>query len=210
MRTRSDPAAGDDEAAGDFPAPARMPKPEQRRALLDALSTGEDFWLFAYGSLMWNPGFAVRERCEAALYGYHRAMCMVSHHYRGTPDRPGLVLALDRGGSCRGIAYRIAGADGAAVVDYLWRREMVSGAYDHRVLQIATDGARKQAHTFVADRGHEQYAGGLSAAETAALIRQGMGARGSCTDYLAATVAHLDELGIPDHSLHHLLKLARG
>ncbi len=209
MRKRSDPAAGD-EASGDFPAPAEMPKPEQWRAFLDALTAGEDFWLFAYGSLMWNPGFAVQERREAALHGYHRAMCMYSHHYRGTRDKPGLVLALDRGGSCRGIAYRIAGADGAKVADYLWRREMVSGAYDHRVLQIAAEGTRRHAHTFVADRGHEQYAGGLSAAETATLIHQGVGARGSCADYLAATVEHLDELGIPDHSLHDLLKLARG
>ena len=209
MRKRSDPAPGDDESAGDFPAPAKMPKPEQRRALVDALSTGEDFWLFAYGSLMWDPGFAVQERREATLHGYHRAMCMYSYHYRGTPDRPGLVLALDRGGSCSGIVYRIAGADGAAVVDYLWRREMVSGAYDHRLLQIVADGERTAAHTFVADRGHEQYAGGISIDETVALIRQGVGARGSCADYLAATVAHLDELGIPDHSLHDLLKQAQ-
>lgn len=208
MSQREDPAAVDDEPT-DFPAPAEMPKPELRRALLAALKPERDFWVFAYGSLMWNPGFAFRDRSEATLYGYHRRMCMYSHHYRGTPDHPGLVLGLDRGGSCRGIAYRIAGADGDAVVDYLWRREMVSGAYDPRFVRVLTNGGRRHAHTFVVDRNHEQYAGGLTAAETVALIRQGLGARGSCTDYLAATVAHLDELGIPDRALHKLLKLAR-
>ncbi len=86
---------------------------------------------------------------------------------------------------------------------------MVSGAYDPRFVRVLTNGGRRHAHTFVVDRNHEQYAGGLTAAETVALIRQGLGARGVCTDYLAATVAHLDELGIPDRALHQLLKLAR-
>jgi len=184
-----------------------MWKPQQKHALLDALATSESFWLFTYGSLMWNPGFAFKEQCEAILYGYHRAMCLVSHEHRGTIEKPGLVLALDRGGSCRGIVYHIPDTHGVAVVDYLWRREMVTGAYNYRCLQIVIDGTRRQAHTFVADRAHEQYAGDLNIAETVALIRQGVGARGPCTNYLAATVAHLDQLGIPDHSLHQLLNL---
>ena len=88
-----------------------------------------DLWVFGYGSLLWNPGFGFAEARAARLVGHHRALCITSHRYRGTVERPGLVLGLDRGGSCLGLAYRVDAADAAAVRDYLREREMVTGAY---------------------------------------------------------------------------------
>src|SRR3546814_813588 len=103
-----------------------------RQAYLDSLPRDRDVWVFGYGSLMWNPGFAFLERQPALLRGYHRAFCIYSEHYRGTRERPGLVLGLDRGGSCRGIAFRVAQAAARAVLGYLWDREMVPSVYAPR------------------------------------------------------------------------------
>lgn len=191
------------------PPAADISKPERKRALLAELGNGRDFWVFAYGSLIWNPDFRYAERRPARIHGYHRRFCVYSHHYRGTEERPGLVLGLAPGGSCAGIVYRVAAADTAAVVDYLWEREMISGVYEpHAVCARAAD-ARIDAHTFVADPHNSQYAGALSLAQTAALVRQGIGARGRCVDYLADLVTHLDALGLADGPMHRLLKLAR-
>lgn len=175
--------------------------------LLDGLGTQDDLWIFAYGSLIWHTDFPVRERAMAHAYGYHRSFCVYSFHYRGTRDRPGLVLGLDRGGSCRGVALRVARADAEPVANYLWRREMISHAYAPRTLTVRCANRRVVAHCFVADPGHEQYAGGLSLDETARLIRQGVGSKGSNPDYLAATVRQLDGLGIADRPLRRLMKL---
>lgn len=175
-------------------------------AVLATLAAGQDLWVFGYGSLMWHPGFAYADRREAHLYGYHRAFCIYSHHYRGSARRPGLVLGLDRGGSCRGIAYRVPRRAVAETVDYLWQREMITRVYAPRRLDVHTTAGRLASHTFVADRAHPQYAGALGLDETAALVRQGIGVSGSCTEYLVNTVAHLDELGLTDGPLHRLLR----
>ncbi len=179
---------------------------ESAAAVIATLAPGADMWVFAYGSLMWHPGFAYAERCEAQLYGFHRAFCIISHHYRGSYERPGLVLGLDRGGSCRGIVYRVPRRAIEATVHYLWRRELITRVYAPRRLAAHSDAGRLSAHTFVLDRAHPQYAGRLSLDETAALIRQGVGESGACLDYLANTVAHLDQLGITDGPLHGLLE----
>jgi glutathione-specific gamma-glutamylcyclotransferase len=185
---------------------------------------GEEFWIFAYGSLMWNPGFSFRESHPALLRGYHRAFCVSSEHYRGTPEKPGLVLGLDRGGACRGRAYRIAAAHRKSVCDYLHEREMLSGVYDPRWLKVrllpAADSPMEvpgragsaaprtvTAAAYVADRGHEQYCR-FSPDQVAARIRQGVGSSGTNLAYLENTVRHLDELGIAEGPLHDLLRMA--
>lgn len=171
----------------------------------------EDVWVFGYGSLMWRPGFDAIDRRPALLYGYHRDMCVRSIRYRGTPDKPGLVLGLRRGGSCRGIAYRVAGAAWTGVRAYLFEREMTTYAYQPRFGAVGLgDGHRVSGYTFVADPAHPQYAGDLDVSARIGLIRQGVGPNGTARDYLASTVDHLDELGIADSHLHCLLAWVDG
>lgn len=177
---------------------------------MEGLRIDSDIWVFGYGSLMWNPGFDHVESRPALLHGWHRSFCVFSHRYRGTPERPGLVLGLDRGGSCRGVAYRIARARAEEVLDYLWDREMVNGVYTPRVLRPVTPDGRPACHVFTVDRSHYQYAGGLDDDEMVRLIRQGVGKGGHNREYLANTVRHLDQLGIGDGPLHRLLTLVEG
>lgn len=171
------------------------------------LSPGEDFWVFGYGSLMWHPGFPHVEVRVGKLHGYHRRFCVYSHRYRGTPERPGLVLGLDKGGSCRGLAFRVPASEGAEVMDYLYDREMITGTYIPSWLTVETEQGHVKAATFVVDRGHRQYTGPLTPEETAELIAQGQGARGACSEYLANTVRHLEALGLGAGALKHLLRL---
>lgn len=184
-----------------------------KRSIADSVMAGGDgdFWVFAYGSLIWDPGFEWLERGPARLWGYHRAMCIYSHVWRGTPAAPGLVLGLDRGGSCRGIAYRVAAAGRDSVIDYLEARERVTAVYVGRTLPVALEGGggRVKALTYVADRSHHQYAGRLPAVKAARLIRRGRGRGGHNIDYLESTVSHLEELGIPDRPLAGLARLVR-
>ena len=189
----------------DRPAPENVA--ERKKAFFEALRIESDVWVFGYGSLMWNPGFEHVEARPALLHGWHRSFCIYSHRYRGTPERPGLVLGLDRGGSCKGMAYRIARSRALEVLDYLWDREMVNGVYTPRILHLRTSGGRLPCHAYTADRGHYQYAGGLPDHEMVRLIRQGVGLGGHNLDYLANTVRHLDELGIRDGPLHRLQAL---
>ncbi len=172
-----------------------------------AAPPGEDFWVFGYGSLMWDPGFPHIEVRVALLHGYHRRFCVYSHRYRGTPDCPGLVLGLDRGGSCRGLVFRVPAAEGNEVLAYLHEREMVTGVYIPTWLNLETAQGTVSAAGFVVDREHVQYTGRLSLEETAELILQGHGARGPCRDYLANTVRHLDGLGLGAGPLKRLLRL---
>lgn len=173
-----------------------------------AAETG--FWIFAYGSLMWNPGFPYLEVQPARIHGYHRAFCIVSHHYRGTSEKPGVVLGLDRGGSCMGRAYRIAPDKEKEIVDYLYEREMLHYVYDIKDLMVRlADGRRVRAHTYVAARGEDRYAGQLTPEQAAHYILQGHGISGSNREYLESTVRHLDELGIADGPVHRILKIVR-
>ncbi|MGH6894325.1 MAG: gamma-glutamylcyclotransferase, partial [Dongiaceae bacterium] len=144
----------------------------------------------------------------ATLYGYHRAFCITSTHYRGSPERPGLVLGLDRGGQCLGRLYRIGPTDAADVADYLHQRELITGCYVPKQVTLRLqDGRRAQGLTYVADRTHYQYAGKLGDREIAHTIRHAAGAMGGNRDYLRSTVQHLEEMGIADCSLHRILRL---
>ncbi len=179
----------------------------RKQALLDSLTPGAEIRVFGYGSLMWRPGFEFIEAQPALLHGWHRAFCIYSRRYRGTADYPGLVLGLDRGGSCRGVAYRVAGDHARSVMDYLWDREMFAGVYQPRLTIVRLANGPAECHAFVADRRHVQYAGGLPRAEAVRIIRRAAGSTGSNREYLANTVRHLDELGISDGPLHRLLEV---
>jgi cation transport protein ChaC len=160
---------------------------------------GEDFWVFGYGSLMWRPGFPFAERRHARLVGYHRALCVLSHVHRGTPERPGLVLGLDRGGSCAGIAFRVAPEEASGAHAYLRAREQVTGVYLERRLRVRLDDGRGvRAVAYVVDRGHPQYAGDLGEADLLAFVRQGRGVSGANPDYVRSTHDHLVEMGVVD------------
>ncbi|HZF34008.1 MAG TPA: gamma-glutamylcyclotransferase [Candidatus Angelobacter sp.] len=195
---------------------------EQRRL---SPPPGEDFWVFAYGSLMWNPGFPFLESHPALVRGFHRSFCVESTHYRGTKERPGLVLGLDRGGACRGRAYKVCRTQGKTVSDYLHEREMLSGIYEPRWLKATLlpaadspmevppkrDAPRSPsrvvtAAAFVVDRRHPGYRR-LPPERIAEQIVQGVGTTGTNVAYLENTVRHLDELGVADCPLRDLLQL---
>ncbi|MDQ0390246.1 gamma-glutamylcyclotransferase [Labrys monachus] len=162
-------------------------------------------WVFGYGSLMWNPGFAYEERRSAVVRGLHRALCIWSHVHRGTPERPGLVLGLDRGGSCRGVAFRVAPERWAETVDYLRRREQATSVYIETVHEVAFDDGRKvRALAYRADRTHRQYCGRLPDETLLEVVRGGVGLSGANPDYVLATHDHLVELGIADRTLDWL------
>jgi cation transport protein ChaC len=163
-------------------------------------------WVFAYGSLMWRPGFAHEEVRDGWLGGYHRALCVYSWVHRGTEDRPGLVLGLDRGGSCRGRVLRIAPEREDEVLAYLDARELVTAVYERRRLQVRTPGGPVMAWCYVVRRDHVQYAGRLDEERTLALIHQGRGVSGHCRDYVLSTVGHLEEMGVVDGPLHVLAR----
>jgi cation transport protein ChaC len=162
-------------------------------------------WIFGYGSLIWEPGFAHASRHLARLDGYSRSFCMRSIHHRGTPAAPGLVLALDIGGTCDGVAFEVPARIAPETLEYLRARELISAAYLELVLPVTLQGGRVvQAVTYVVDRDHGQYCGGLPLLEQAQIIAQATGGRGANRDYLFNTAAHLDQLGIADPQLQWL------
>ena len=164
-------------------------------------------WVFGYGSLIWQPDFPVAERQVARLAGWHRSFCMRSIHHRGTPETPGLVLALDRqaGAHCDGVAFRVEPGAEDATLAALRERELISSAYVEVWLEVALrDGRGIEALTYVIDPDHVQYCGGLALEEQAAIIAQCSGGRGRNRDYLYSTAEHLAALGIADADLSWL------
>ncbi len=174
-----------------------------------ALAERGDLWIFGYGSLMWDPGFHHAESHPAVVHGYHRRFCIYSYNFRGTRAQPGLVLGLDRGGTCKGLVYRVPRRSAEATLVYLWERELDGGAY--RLSKVRARLARRsiEAYTCVVDRTHPDYAAELAVEETARLICQGVGKRGLCVDYLENTVRHIEALGLTDGHLHRLLEVVQ-
>lgn len=173
---------------------------------------GIGFWVFAYGSLMWNPGFCPVELRRAHLTGWHRSFCMWSVHYRGTEAEPGLVLALDRleGGGCEGLALAVAAEEAGDVLAMLRERELVSSAYEERHLPVRLDDGRGiEALAYVIAPAHPQHCPDLGLEEQARIIATARGERGPNRDYLTQTVAHLDRLGIADADLGWLAARVR-
>lgn len=185
----------------------RLTTPEQRRrsrseVLARAGWRGEDIRVFAYGSLMWNPAFHYAGRELATVFGYHRSFCLSTPVGRGTPESPGLVLGLDRGGSCHGVLYRIEGGLVEEELDIIWSREMVAESYLPTWVRARVGAARMAAIAFVINRDKPNYTGRLAIDVVSRRIATAVGLLGPCADYLEGTVAHLEELGIHDRALH--------
>lgn len=179
----------------------------------DILNATGDLWVFGYGSLIWNPGFVHEERVEARLTGAHRALCVYSFVHRGTPQQPGLVLGLDRGGACKGIAYRVKASRRAEVIEYLRAREQVTAVYLEAVRNVWLKGdpaRRISAVCYMVDRGHAQYAGRLSLEQQLHHVRAGRGRSGPNDQYVISTVEALEGLGMRDRELHRLVEMLRG
>jgi cation transport protein ChaC len=173
----------------------------------------EDLWVFGYGSLMWRPNFPYLERVPARLIGLHRALCVYSFVHRGTPEKPGLVLGLDRGGACRGIAYRVAGADRGATIAYLREREQVTSVYLEALRRITLAASPRRdvtALVFLVDRSHPQYAGRLNVEHQVHLVRQGHGRSGANLDYVLSTIAEIEAQGCRDCKLHAIAEQLKG
>ena len=163
-------------------------------------------WVFGYGSLIWNPAFHFAERRTALVHGYHRQFCLWARAGRGSPSRPGLMLALERGGSCHGVAYRLHRDKVRSELDVVWRREMLTMAYRPAWVSMRTPKGPERAIAFVANRDHERYVRGLDAVATVRYLANGAGPLGRCCDYLFDTVAHLRQLGIVDRRLEALAR----
>jgi len=169
--------------------------------------TENGFWVFGYGSLLWQPGFPFSDQKIARLHGYARSFCMRSIHHRGSVEEPGLVLALDRvaDAHCDGLAFFVEPSDATATIAYLRERELISSAYLEEVHRIAfRAGDIVEAVCFVIDGAHDQYCGGMRLEEQAQIIALAVGGRGPNTEYLYNTAAHLRDLGIEDADLNWL------
>jgi cation transport protein ChaC len=175
---------------------ARAPRPDR-------------IWVFGYGSLMWNPAFHYVERRTARIHGFHREFCLRASRGRGSPERPGLMLSLESGGSCMGVAYHIAAEAAATELDVLWRREMSSRAYRPLWVQAYTPQGREPTIVFAANRAHERYVRGLDVESAARYLATGAGVNGTCRDYLFDTAEHLRELGIRDRHIEALVQRVR-
>src|SRR4051812_42139248 len=179
---------------------------------LEAFITGlpkSDLWVFGYGSLMWSPGFGYQQKALGRAHGYHRALCILSTRYRGTHRKPGLVMGLCRGGSCWGIAYRVASRRARQVLERLWEREMPRRVYSPRLVPVRlVSGRRVRALAFLADPGHPAYVRELDLHGRARLVAQGIGQRGPCIDYIQNTLDHMHEVGVRDPHLERILHAA--
>lgn len=194
-------------------APADM-KFMSEQELADSLAqtmaehpAGEDLWLFGYGSLMWNPVIEFAERRVATIYGFHRAYSLWLLLGRGSPDHPGLMLALDRGGSCAGLAFRIPADLLKREMPLLWRREMPGRTYRPQWVTAHAKEGHVRALTFVADRRSPRYAGKLTDDEIAKRVATASGILGTCTAYLSDAVATLQSLGLRDPRMSRIAKL---
>ena len=176
-------------------------------AALKSKPADSDWWVFAYGSLLWNPLFPFEDARRATLSGRRRRFCLWSLASRGTPNQPGLVLGLDRGGSCHGVVYRLPARSAKAELALLWRREMVLGAYLPLWVKVRCDGKPLVALAFVVDRAHRQYTGNLTLGEQADVLASAAGAFGSSADYLERARVALVTHGIVDPYLERLAAL---
>ena len=181
---------------------------QSRRHFIKDDHSGEDVWIFGYGSLIWNPSFDFDIRKQAYLFGYHRRFCLRTTITRGSPDKPGLVLGLDRGGSTKGIIFRMPASIAAKECDVIWKREMLSGAYDPSWVKVRSqDGEVLKAITFVIRRDHPSFSARQPESQCVKIIAEASGILGSNSEYLFNTNAALYAEGINDFSLKRLSAL---
>ncbi|MBE0626324.1 MAG: gamma-glutamylcyclotransferase [Burkholderiales bacterium] len=176
--------------------------------ILEKREPNEDCWVFGYGSLVWNPLFHFEEKRVVTTHGYHRSFCLWSRINRGTLDRPGLVLGLDRGGRCRGVAYRIAADRTESELRLVWRREMLLGAYIPRWVQVSDGNTRLRAIAFTINRAGPAYAGRLPLETIVERLATCHGRMGPGLDYLVHTAEALRACGIEDRQLRELCERA--
>jgi len=188
----------------DMPSMGDEERTLQIRAVLARAPRPDRVWVFGYGSLMWNPAFHFAERRTALIYGHHREFCLSARAGRGSPQHPGLMLALERGGSCHGVAYRLHPDQSECELDIVWRREMGSMTYTPVWVKARTAAGIEHAIAFIANCSHERYLARVEAKERTRLIATGSGPLGRCRDYLYEMVAHLRELGIRDRRMEAL------
>lgn len=191
-----------------LPLPGREPEKMLHDALAHWQNQGGDLWVFGYASLIWRPEFDFTERHAARVHGWHRALEMWSRVNRGTPECPGLVFALLRGGSCQGVVFRIPEDQAEQALEDLWLREMPTGVYDPRWLRCATSSGIVNALSFTLSRHSPSYCGQLSPAQYRHIFAQSCGRYGTTLDYAQRTYQSLLAEGIDDHALARLLKLA--
>ncbi|AWP81415.1 gamma-glutamylcyclotransferase [Bordetella bronchiseptica] len=211
MNTQSPPSPpSPHDPHGAAALPFRLWTAEERRASLDTAlrewRDGEDVWVYGYGSLIWRPDFDFVERRLATLHGHHRALCLWSRVNRGTPECPGLVFGLDRGGSCRGVVYRLAGRQVPDYFPALWDREMSTGAYLPRWLRCATEHGPVNALVFIMNRANPAYIRALPEPELLAIVRRASGRYGPCTEYVVQTAQALRQAGIRDARLEQIAR----
>ena len=192
---------------GHFDALSKEEREASRQNFLKAAPSTEDgLWVFGYGSLLWNPAFLYEQDIPAKLHGYRRHYCLHLTMGRGSPQKPGIMLALDAGGSCNGHAFKIPPHLVDSETTILWRREMISGAYLPKWISLQIDGKRQTGMTFVVNRQHSRYLPHLEEAELLKRLSQGEGHLGSSREYLENTVTHLEDREVKDAYLHHLLR----
>ena len=162
--------------------------------------------IFAYGSLMWRPDFEFISARPAKLEGFHRRLSVLSHHYRGTPEKPGLVLGLDIGGTCLGLVYEIAEHSWARTIDQVRAREMLGDVYNEAIKEFSLleTGETVSAITYLVNHQSTQYFPSEKPEALLPYIYQGHGLYGSCLDYVINTITHLRQLGIHDEGLEAL------
>ena len=215
---RSDPRVTEDTDPPTVRRPAATPPlltQAERDASLDAMLVDwrcdDPVWVFAYGSLIWRPDFTSDARVRGRVHGFHRSLCLWSQVYRGTPDRPGLVLGLEPGGSVHGVAFRIPAPLVRRELQALWSRELVTGSYVPRWLPVRLEtGMRVAAIGFVMDRADPGYAGELDDATLLETVRTASGCNGSCADYVKSTVESLAAYRIHDRHLNALVQRLAG
>ncbi len=181
--------------------------PEQRlqsRTEILARRPSGPIWVFGYGSLIWNPAFHYEQTEHATLFGYHRSFCLWTQLGRGSPENPGLMLGLERGGCCHGLAFRIHEDKVEEELDLVWAREMISGSYRPTWVKLRSGDETMHAITFVIQRNQPRYACNLSMEEAAQSIAKAHGQIGTCADYLLNTVDALERMEVPDRYLHKL------
>ena len=176
--------------------------------MLERTTDNVTHWVFGYGSLIWNPGFAHVSAQQGLLRGAHRSLSIVSHYHRGTVEHPGLVFGLSRGGSCRGMVFEVADSEWVGVRAYLQQREQVTAVYRDVMRPVRlSDGRMVSALAFLVDERHEQFAGNLTIEQQLAMVRAGVGLSGRNVDYVLNTARHLGALGIRDRQLMALAEL---
>jgi glutathione-specific gamma-glutamylcyclotransferase len=194
---------------GNYPMLSPEEREASRQSFLAAIAPGTDTWIFGYGSLMWNPAIHVAETRPGMVHGYHRWFSLTMMMGRGSPECPGLMLVLDRGGSCRGLVHRIAADAVDSELRILWMREMLGGAYRPRWVTVRTKAGAVRAITFVANRFHPRYCGKLPDDAVVDRIARAAGTLGTNRYYLFKLVEHLDSLGIADGPMHELARRVR-